>query len=140
MVATYSGDPASSTLDEVRFLIGDTTVTDALFQNDEITYLLTGRTPRQAAIAACQTLARRFARLPGSRSIGEVSISYGDLSKRYAELALAMKNETSSFAATPYLSGGVTTDEPLQFSEDTEQWENHQVTGGYTPTPDLTQR
>ena len=37
----YSGNPADSTLDEVRFLIGDTDANAPIMQDEEIGYLIT---------------------------------------------------------------------------------------------------
>ena len=37
---TYSGDPASSKIDECRFLIGDTNENAPIMQNEEIEYLI----------------------------------------------------------------------------------------------------
>jgi len=41
MTWTYSGNPANSSSDAVRFLIGDTDTTDQLISNEEIAYLVT---------------------------------------------------------------------------------------------------
>jgi hypothetical protein len=38
---SYSGNPANSTLDKCRFLIGDTDSTEPLFQDEEIQSLIT---------------------------------------------------------------------------------------------------
>lgn len=143
MAWTYSGNPATSARDEVRFLIQDTTTEAQLLQDAEIDYLLSKHSPINAAISACRTLARKFARQPGSRSIGDVSISYGDLSKRYSDLAAELAAEKSSMGLSvpsPSLSGGVTESERLEFNEDVEQWQNHQITGGLSSGPDLTGR
>lgn len=37
---TYSGDPSTSQLDEIRFIIGDTNVNAPIMQNEEIEYLI----------------------------------------------------------------------------------------------------
>lgn len=40
MTWTYSGDPSSSPLDEMRFTIGDTLQDEPIMQNEEIQYLI----------------------------------------------------------------------------------------------------
>ena len=40
MAWSYSGDPSTGELDEYRFLIGDTDVSEPVLQNEEILYLL----------------------------------------------------------------------------------------------------
>ena len=40
MSFSYSGDPASSILDECRFLLGDTTDTAPILQDEEINYII----------------------------------------------------------------------------------------------------
>lgn len=40
MSFTYSGNPETSTLDAVRFMIGDTNPCDPLLQDEEINYLI----------------------------------------------------------------------------------------------------
>ena len=41
MTWSYSGDPANSTNDSIRFLIGDTDTNDRLITNEEIAYIVT---------------------------------------------------------------------------------------------------
>lgn len=141
MAFTYSQDPTTSPLDEVRFLIGDTVSTDPMLQDAEINYLLVSQpAPRQAAISACRTLARKFARQPGSRSIGDVSISYADLSKRFNDLAdqLKIENASSGFTVpTPSMTN--TPNETAHFRDDDFQWTNTSSSTGEF-SPDLTER
>jgi len=40
MTWTYSGDPSSSQLDELRFVVGDTRSDEPIMQNEEIQYLI----------------------------------------------------------------------------------------------------
>ncbi len=40
MTWSYSGNPASSKLDECRFLLGDTNVDEPIMQNEEIQFLI----------------------------------------------------------------------------------------------------
>lgn len=38
---SYSGDPANSQLDELRFTIGDTSISEQIMQDEELEYLIT---------------------------------------------------------------------------------------------------
>jgi len=74
---TYSGNPASSTRDLVRFLIADTDIDDQLLSNEELDYLVTTWTdPFASAIAAVRQLIAQAARsYTESRTVGSTTIS-----------------------------------------------------------------
>jgi hypothetical protein len=78
MAFTYTGDPAGSNRDKVRFLIQDTVASNALIQDEEIAYLLAtwNNDVFDAAIAAAELISGQFARKTNySRSVGDLSIS-----------------------------------------------------------------
>lgn len=107
MAWTYSGDPASSTRDAVRFLIGDTDSTDQLLQDAEITYVISesGGSVYQAAHDAAYAVASKFSRMATSKSVGDLSLSYSDRAKAFFDLA----NELLELGArreppTPWIS------------------------------------
>lgn len=78
MTWSYSGNPASSPLDEVRFLIQDTNSGDELLSNEELEYLLAAYAEDafNAAIAAVQTLIAQGARIAEeSKKVGDLSLS-----------------------------------------------------------------
>lgn len=89
---SYSGNPADSTLDKIRFLIGDTDTTDQLLNDEEITYLITesGGSIYQAAHDAAYAIASKFTRMASSTSVGDMSISYSDRGSSYYILAKEM--------------------------------------------------
>ena len=90
----YSGDPAASIGDEVRFLIGDTDSTDPLLSDEEIEYLLAGSgSPRQAAYDGCVDIAGKFARMASSKSVGDLSISYSDRARAFRDHAAALLSQ-----------------------------------------------
>ena len=47
---SYSGNPADSTLDECRFLIGDTNESDPIMQDEEIKYIIDTYGPNENQI------------------------------------------------------------------------------------------
>lgn len=77
MTWSYSGDPSSSTLDEIRFLIQDTDTNEQLLSNEEITYLSTAYgDPYSAAVACVIALIGQAARsAEESKSVGDLSLS-----------------------------------------------------------------
>ena len=63
MTWSYSGNPGSSTLNEIRFLIQDTDTNDQLLSNEEIEYLVgVWSDAYAAAIAAVSSLVAKSAR------------------------------------------------------------------------------
>jgi len=107
MAWTYSGDPASSDRDKVRFLIGDTDSTDQLLQDAEVLYVISeaGGSIYQAAHDAAYAVASKFSRMATSKSVGDLSLSYSDRAKAFFDLA----NELLELGArreppTPWIS------------------------------------
>ena len=81
---TYNGDPSSSPVNAVRFLIGDTIRAFVMFDDREIEYQLT-ETPNHR-IAGAELLEKKsyqFARLADER--------VGDVSKAFSKVAAQMK-------------------------------------------------
>lgn len=114
MTATYSGNPAASPIDAVRFWINDTDVpTNALLQNEEIQYVITLLTPSNGGdplfVAAwcCQVIAGKYA---GEISITADGVSYsGDqLQDKYLKLAQSLRDQYNQFrglGGAPYAGG-----------------------------------
>jgi hypothetical protein len=78
MAWTYSGNPATSNRNAVRFLSGDTVQTaDVTLQDEEIDYLLTEwENVYDAAAASCESRAARYAnRASGSKKVGDLSLA-----------------------------------------------------------------
>lgn len=78
MAWTYSGNPASSDRNAVRFLSGDTIQTaDATLQDEEIDFLLAEwQNIYDAAAASCEARAAEYAnKASGSKKVGDLSIA-----------------------------------------------------------------
>jgi hypothetical protein len=92
MTWTYTEDPASSEVDEVRFLVGDTDDAEELVQDEEIEYQLVmwpkpaGKPAWLAAAAVCDAIAGQFARR-AQRAIGSLSIAAQQQWEHYVHLA-----------------------------------------------------
>lgn len=105
MAWTYSGDPASSARDAVRFAIGDTDTSDQLLNDAEISYITTEYGESWYAFSqAALAVAGKFSRLM-SRSIGGLSADFGVKYQHYLELSDKLKASGASLPASPYGSG-----------------------------------
>lgn len=103
---TYSGDPSSSPLDEVRFLLSDTK-SPWMLSNEEINYGLARAngdvwvTASRLAIAKSSEWLRR-----GNISIDGISLNYGDRGKAMAELARQLEITGGKALSGPRVEGG----------------------------------
>jgi hypothetical protein len=105
MAWSYSGNPASSSRDAVRFLIGDTDTTDQLLSDEEINYMLTTHTiVRRAASESARAIAAKYARLM-DRSIGGLSADFGAKYRQYLELADNLLSKDELSPVSPFISG-----------------------------------
>lgn len=111
MTFTYTGDPASSALEEVRFLVGDTDSTRPLLSDEEIQYAIDKWDPLYGsniltAAVCCEIIAGHFAR-EVSVSADGVSVSVGELQGKYEMLATSLRDQfkSESQMANPFFSG-----------------------------------
>lgn len=103
MTWTYSGNPGSSSRDEVRFLIQDTDTDDQLLSNEEIDYLLTSYgDPYSAAVAAVVSLIGQAARSEEeSKKVGDLSLTRKAGARLAQWEALKRHLEAERFRRTP---------------------------------------
>ena len=101
MAFTYSGDPAASDLDYLRFMIGDTHENSAMLQDAELQYILDTNTSTTQCLAkafraAATTLGARLIK----RSLGPQS---EDATKRHDYYAAQAERyeKISRYSATP---------------------------------------
>lgn len=95
MAKSYSGDPARSSRDAVRFLARDHIDGAMQLQDAEIDWLLTGESNvYMAAAAACEMLAERGL---SAKTVGDTSLSYSPTG--YKELAATLRKRGASYAA-----------------------------------------
>lgn len=104
---TYADDPGASSLDAVRFLIGDVDVNDPLLQNAEITWAIKQEENLYLTAAdLLDVLANRYTRLAQSESNGDVSRSYGDRAAGYATRATALRARATRGGHAPMAYAG----------------------------------
>jgi hypothetical protein len=101
---SYSGNPSASASDKVRFLCGDTDITNQQVSNEEITFLLTewNSNAYLSASFACDAISGKYsAKSDSSRSVGDLSISiqYGAQAKTFMERAASLR--ALSYRALP---------------------------------------
>lgn len=158
MAWTYSGapfaDPATkqSLIDSVRFLIGDTQETDQQLQDQEIVGLLAlnssdPRTqasfpipsvtysPYQAAIAACVTLAAQYSRAAGSKTVGDTSISKGNIAQAYTKLARELRQQAMRYDSPVPYAGGISQGD-METDADNDDLVQPQFTIGMDDNPE----
>jgi len=97
MTATYT-DPSNSASDAVRFLIGDTDVTDAALQDVEIAFSLTqgGDDIYLAASICARALAGKYANLVDT-DFESVSSNYSNLRDNYNVLASNLERQSKKY-------------------------------------------
>lgn len=110
---TYSGNPASSPKDQVRFLVGDTDETDQLLQDEEIEWLISDRgSALAAAVAAAEAIAAKFARQV-DKAVGDLRLSLSQKAQGYAARAAELRLRLATGAA-PYAGGISASDKEAQ--------------------------
>jgi hypothetical protein len=115
----YSGDPADSAKDQVRFLVQDTDSDRELLQDEEIEWLLEVTPNVHAAAAeAALAIALRFAALP-DRRVGGMSISYAQNTQHFQELATLLRRKANRLSLGKPYAGGVTVNDVFEHREDT---------------------
>jgi hypothetical protein len=102
MTWTYSGNPAASAVDQVRFTIGDTDTTDQQLSNEEITWLVSvrGSAPLAAPYAAEAIGAKLARESDSSKSVGDMSLSrsLSARSQKYYDLAKRLTAQANDFS------------------------------------------
>lgn len=94
---SYSGDPANSDVDELRFLIQDTDPGLPLLSDEELEFLVERWLPRYdsltyvAAVAAA-AISRKFTGIVTVSADG-VSINTADLTSKYRDMAVSLRAE-----------------------------------------------
>lgn len=124
---TYSGDPRSSALDQVRFYIGDTDPNDKQLGDEEILFLISERDSIYAAASiACLGLVARYAR-EVTRTVGDLSVQASERQKHYQELHEHFASQVGeSGGMTPYVNaapyvGGISDSDRRAQEADTDR-------------------
>lgn len=93
---SYTGDPLSSPIDAIRFLIGDTDSTEPQLQDEEIAFLVTTwrnkGTMYWAASQAAETIAAKYTREIALSSDSQ-TLDLSQLSQKYMTLAEQLRSK-----------------------------------------------
>ena len=121
MTWTYSGDPATSDLDKVRFLVFDTDTNEQLINNEEIAWLLTEQTNvYMAAANAAEVIAAKFAKDITRNAVG-LSASVGSRAQFYLELAEKLRAQIGTTNKHgEVFAGGLTISGKQALDDDTD--------------------
>lgn len=97
MAATYT-DPSNSNSDAVRWLVGDTDVTNAALQDEEIAFALSqaGDDVYLAAAICARALAGKYASLVDT-DFESVSSDYSNLRDNYYSLATQLEKQSKKY-------------------------------------------
>lgn len=93
MATTYSGDPRTSDKDRVRFLLGDTS-TPWTFTDEEILYVLETQGNVYASAAELATIKATEYADKKDKTVGPLSISYGESSDRWLAVAKNLRGRS----------------------------------------------
>ena len=104
-------DPSTSEKDEIRFLLGDTDASEALLQDEEITYLWnkwsqTYDSAEYVASIAAETIAAKYAREAQFAADG-VSMYLANVAQQFRDLAVNLREryESSLVGGQPDVGG-----------------------------------
>ena len=100
MAFTWTGDPASSNLEAIRFYIDDKVEATAKFNDAEINYAYAQEgSILGAAAMLCEQLAAKYAESALSRSMGPMRIDLTNLAKSYEIKATKFRNRAQAYGA-----------------------------------------
>jgi hypothetical protein len=117
MAFTWNGDPAASTLEEIRWHIGDIVEANAKFTDAEINYAYDEEgTVLGAAALLCEQLAATYAESV-SRALGPLRVELSNLMEQYEKKAEKFRKRAQALTGTPYAANISQTDE--------EAWEDN---------------
>lgn len=107
--------------DKVRFLVGDTDTNDQLLQNEEITYILIGKSNvYRAAAEACRAIALKLGR-ELSLEAPAMSWSADDQYQHYISLADKYDKQAVASGAVGVFGGGISVADRDTRDEDTDR-------------------
>lgn len=102
---SYSGDPSTRPVDKVRFLIGDKDMSNAVFTDSEIEFMLTeqGGNAYYAGADLAATQAGSYSSL-ADKTVGPLSIRYGAQSDRWSALSKNLRGRGSRMSGGKVIS------------------------------------
>lgn len=121
MAFTYGGDPANSNLEAVRYLIGDTVITDVQLQDAEINFNLAeaGNNIYLAGSSAALAIASKYAKLV-DKEVGDLMIDYSQRQAHYINLSRELSRQASKKSTPNIFAGGLSLSDKESNQENTD--------------------
>jgi hypothetical protein len=122
MSYTYSGNPASSSRDAVRYLLNDTSTGSMEMNDAEIEWLVAEKTNvYRAAAQGARQLAAQANNSVASKTVGSLTLTYSERAQKWMDLAATLEtaaNKGLGGAIRPYSGGISKTDKEQVASSD----------------------
>ena len=116
---TYTGDPSASNGDAIRYLVGDTDVSDQLVSDEEIAFSLAQEPGIYfAAATVADAIAAKFARQV-EKAVGSLRLGGQQKHQHYLDLASRLRRKARTSVA-PYC-GGISQADKDNNSADTDR-------------------
>ena len=121
MAFTWTGNPAASTIEKIRWEIGDTVSTSPKFTDAEVQYAYDEEHSIYAAAARlCEQLATKYAS-DVDRSLGPLRVALSQKADFYTKRAKELRKHGAKYA-TPYVGGvSIAKDELFELDTDLNQ-------------------
>lgn len=120
MTFTYSGDPAASDLDNLRFTVGDTISTDVLLTDEELnSILVTNTSVKSAAVVAVRRILAIMSRQV-TKAVGDLRLNLSDRMKHYKQLLGELQYSLTLSQGGP-VAGGISRSRKQTVEEDTDR-------------------
>ena len=103
---TYSGDPSTSPKDAVRFYLHDRGPDNWLFSDEEINYMIESQGNVWSAAAELAIVQSTKYTDMRDKTVGPLSIKYGEISDRWLKLANSLRSRGSRNAGALAISTG----------------------------------
>ncbi len=108
-------------LPQVRFLIGDTILTDQLLQDEEINYAIATRGNVYGAAAdCCRSIGSTFSRQVDS-AVGDLRASFSQKAKAYLQRALNLEGQFAVNGGAVPFGGGLTITDKMAAEADADR-------------------
>jgi hypothetical protein len=118
---TYTGNPASSAKDAVRFTIADTLVENSYVTDEEIAWALaqSGNNVPSASAIIARALSAQFSTL-SDEEIGPLKFKYAERAKNYEKIATRLESQSTSSQVnlSGIYGGGINVADKLQNEQD----------------------
>jgi len=120
MSFTYSGDPSLTSLDAVRFLVGDTNADEPLSTNEEIEWALTQNSNIYAAASIiADGISAYFSRCADAEELGPIKTSYTNRVKYYSQRSAQLLLKVGQHTSLAVYGGGIDIQDKLSIASDT---------------------